>query len=338
MSIRDYFSQRARGVGLIGEAQGLSKADLVAMGAEPDEADQMLELYRIYFGETTFAGFQRTARESAHGLAALQRIERHVRRVRGERKAWRLRAELCHVAPGDLDRIARARLAELNPPRKEEDGVKIRRGKGKWKLVITGDSKDIADVFEHQDGSLETFLDGYFAAGTQRPEVTTNVIVTLDELDQITRGEGDELVLKLTNGATMTGAEYLSARLSAHGFAAIFHPVEGPVDLMRSERFANGKQRHLCSLENPTCAWPGCNCPATESQVHHITAFKDGGLTNVRNLVMLCPYHNGINADDPEGPNPRGRMDRVLGATAWIPPYPGAPVLTGIYAKGVTAA
>lgn len=330
MSLTDYFQQRARGVALIKEADGLAKSDLLAMGADPDEADQMLALHQTYWGPTKFTGLQRTARQTNHGLGVLLRIEKHVRRTRNQRDAWRLRAELCQLPAGDIDGVARQRLAELYPPKEEEDGIKIRRGR-KWKLIATGSSKDIGDIYEHLDGSLQSLLDAFFSS-TARPEVTTNVIVHLDELDQILRGDGDDIQLRLTNGTTMTGAQYLASRFSSFGFAAIFHPEEGPVDLYRSERFASDKQRHLCALENPTCAWPGCNCPATESQIHHIQAFVAGGLTNIKNLVTLCPYHNGINADDPFGPNPRGRIARISGATSFCPPFGGPPIPTGIHA------
>jgi hypothetical protein len=32
--------------------------------------------------------------------------------------------------------------------------------------------------------------------------------------------------------------------------------------------------------------------------MHHVVAFKNGGLTNMDNIVPLCKYHNGKNDDD----------------------------------------
>lgn len=327
-----YFEFRAAGIGLVGAVQGASSQELVSRGASPSEASLLSHLHHIYFGETPYTGLQRKARETAHGLDDLMVIERFVSRVKTKLEAWKLRVKLCQVSAKDIARVAKAKLAELYPPKEPEDGVKVRRGEKKWNLGVTGPSGTIAAMWELLDGTLGNFEDQFFN-GTTKPEVTTNVIITLDELDQIARGDGDELILKLFNGATMTGEEYVNSRLSKIGFAGLFHPMIGPVDCYQTERFANGKQRRLLSMENPTCAWPGCRRPATECQFHHIKAFKDGGPTNCTNMVPLCAFHNARNTDNPFWVNRFGRMDRILGQTVWDPPYPGLPVPTGMYAK-----
>lgn len=332
MNLDEYFALRARGIELVRAVRGSSVPELQARGAAEGEARDLANLHEVYFGKTPYTGLQRTARETHHGVADLVLIERYVRRVKSKLDAWRLRAKLCRTAARDISRVANEQLKKLNPPKPARDGVRVTRGKDKWKLGITGPSRAIAEVWECLDGTLENFTQQFFNS-TSRPEVTTNVIITLDELDQIARGDGDELVLKLFNGATMTGEEYVNSRLSKIGFAGLFHPMMGPVDCYRTERFANDKQRRLLSMENPTCAWPGCRRPATECQFHHIVAFKHGGCTNVSNMVPLCAFHNARNADDPFWVNRFGRMDRITGRTVWVPPYPGPPVPTGIYAQ-----
>lgn len=99
------------------------------------------------------------------------------------------------------------------------------------------------------------------------------------------------------------------------------HPEEGPVNLYRTARVANDKQRIMAAAENPRCAWPGCNQPADLSQVHHLKAWSNGGETNMKNLVMCCAYHNGVNDDDPNAPPRRGRLERVGGRIVWRPPF-----------------
>ena len=49
-------------------------------------------------------------------------------------------------------------------------------------------------------------------------------------------------------------------------------------------------------------------------------AWKNGGNTNPKNLTVACPYHNGINDDDPSKPR-RGRLERVNGKVRRIPPW-----------------
>ncbi len=132
--------------------------------------------------------------------------------------------------------------------------------------------------------------------------------------------DGD-VVVQLTNGATMTGAELVRRAFTEHGYVTLIHPVEGPVNLYRTSRFASAKQRLMAAAENPVCPWPECRYPADECQVHHLNAWKNGGETNPRNLTIACPYHNGVNDDDPNAPPLRGHLARVNGTIRWLPPW-----------------
>lgn len=132
--------------------------------------------------------------------------------------------------------------------------------------------------------------------------------------------DGD-VVVQLTNGATMTGAELVQRAFTEHGYVTLIHPVEGPVNLYRTSRFASAKQRLMAAAENPVCPWPECRYPADECQVHHLNAWKNGGETNSRNLTIACPYHNGVNDDDPNAPPLRGHLARVNGTIRWLPPW-----------------
>lgn len=152
----------------------------------------------------------------------------------------------------------------------------------------------------------------------ERPRVHTNVIVQLPALAKILQGDGEEISLQMTNGAIMSGAEYVKRALdTCLDYATLVHPHEGPVNLYRTKRFANRKQRLMAGAENPTCAWPGCNHPADKAQVHHLISWSRGGPTNMSNLATLCHYHNGVNEEDPNAPPLRGRLARVDGKVRW---------------------
>lgn len=148
----------------------------------------------------------------------------------------------------------------------------------------------------------------------------TNVIITLDELTTVLRDDGDDIILKMTNGATMTGRDFVTRILADAGLVTLVHPYHGPANLYRLSRVANDKQRLMAMAESPTCAWPGCHHPADKAQVHHLKAWKFGGNTNPENLTMACPYHNGVNDDDPSKPR-RGRLERVNGKVRRSPPW-----------------
>ena len=148
----------------------------------------------------------------------------------------------------------------------------------------------------------------------------TNIIITLDELTTVLRDDGDDIILRMTNGATMTGSDFVTRILADAGLVTLVHPYTGPANLYRLSRLANEKQRLMAMAEMPTCAWPGCHYPADKAQVHHLQAWKFGGNTNPENLTMACPYHNGVNDDDPSKPR-RGRLERVNGKVRRIPPW-----------------
>lgn len=120
MNLQTYLQARARGVDLLAEAAALSKSEIMALGASPDDADHLIRLAEPYFGKTPYTRKQARAlagaRRRGHGLSVLARIEKYVARVRNHHHAWDLRVELCHAPANNVDGLARARLRELLTP------------------------------------------------------------------------------------------------------------------------------------------------------------------------------------------------------------------------------
>ena len=145
------------------------------------------------------------------------------------------------------------------------------------------------------------------------------ILIPLDEHINIMKGHGNDVILGLTDGTTMTGAEYLAQNFGDVLEVALFHPQEGPVNLYDTQRFANQKQRDLARATMPTCPVPDCRHAADNCEVHHITAWSRGGLTNMDNLAMLCRYHNRTNDDDPSTPH-HGRVENIRGTPMWRSP------------------
>ena len=145
------------------------------------------------------------------------------------------------------------------------------------------------------------------------------ILIPLDEHINILGGDGDDTVLGLTDGTTITGAQYLTHHHGAELEVALFHPQEGAVNLYDTQRFANRKQRDLARATMPTCPVPECRHAADNCQVHHIRAWSKGGHTNMDNLAMLCRYHNRTNDDDPAHAY-RGRVENIRGTPTWRSP------------------
>ena len=64
-----------------------------------------------------------------------------------------------------------------------------------------------------------------------------------------------------------------------------------PIGAGRSTRTISRRLRRALEHRDATCAIPGCT--ATRGlHAHHIQHWENGGPTELRNLVLLCPYHH----------------------------------------------
>ena len=349
-ALQTFLDALAPGIDVVAGCEGMSEADLIAAGSPDKTAKELVRLHSSFFGTTAMTRMQRNAviaaRQRGHSLPTLNVIDRYARKARTLALGWQMRLELCRTSADTLamEALAKKKLKELSKPPQPKAGVTVyRRRNSLWTMAITAPSHVIAElndaVDEHRP--IESIQEAFFTGAAPRKGLQTNILVPLDALTQILNGDGEEVTLRMTNGATMTGAEYVNKVISGEidldgTLATLFHPVRGPVNLYRQERSASIKQRIMAMAEFPVCAWNDCMKPADECQVHHIIAWKYGGYTNPENLVMLCPYHNGVNQDNPNAPPGRGRMARVEGTVKRTfgplpPPSPrqAAPKATG---------
>ena len=265
-------------------------------------------------------------------------IDRHASKLDKRGAAWKLRAELIAFEGSyeEVNKYGGQRVKEILGPKPKQAGVTIGRAiDGMRTMTITADQRKITDFEKTLDAAitsdqprsqalLEAFWEHVEGSGrVLRPEYRTVIAIGLDDFAKISAGSGDEVMVGLSDGTTMTGAELIEAALGDKLYAGLFHPTAGPVNLYEA-RFASLKQRILATAENLVCPWPDCGVPADRCQVHHMDAHKNGGQTNPSNLTMLCKYHNGTNDDD-GGAHPgrrkksRGRMRRHRGT---VKPHP----------------
>ena len=238
----------------------------------------------------------------------------------------------------EINALGAVRVEEILGPVPKDAGVKFGRAKhGMRTMTVTDTQRRVTDLEKTLDAatsarsdqappgvqkvvkrrsqelleSLWQHLDS--GAGLVEPAYRTVIAIGLEDCARVMRGAGSDVIIGLSDGTTMTGAEMLSALLAGHLgseiFAGLFHPVHGPVNLYEA-RFASAKQRILASAENLVCPWPDCGVPADRCQVHHIQPHNLGGHTKPTNLTMLCKYHNGANDDDPNAPPRNGRIER----------------------------
>ena len=317
---------------------------LIDAGANPTRVAEWKGVFDTYYGKTRFSRQQANAvtvaRQTAKSLDQLVFIEQQLKAVSSDRETWKLRLALLSVR-GDYKTLQR-RAKDIVPdpdadtPAPESTVRFGRTRKGKRTVIATGAERDIADL-EH---ALRAKLDPDRPEGPQMYEAFAELLrggagvaqavprpliqVPLSEHIRILAGEGDETILGLSDGTTMTGAEYLTHYYAKDLEVALFHPQAGAVNLYHAKRFANAKQRDLARATLTTCPVPDCRHAADNCEVHHITPWARGGPTNMDNLSVLCRYHNRTNDDDPERHN-RGRIHMRNGTPTWVSPR-GTPV------------
>ena len=332
----------ALAAGAIDMLAAFDRGMLVDLGVNPTRVREWSKIRDVYYGPTRFKRQQAKAVSLArsHGasLDKLAFIERSLRLLDDDTERWRLRHRLLELR-GPYNSFTR-RAKEILPaqePSVPEDYINFSESKdGKRRFSGSGDEHLLA-ALEHRlrDGldaskpsgpqMMRNFADILTGAGggVQVPVPRPILAVGLPDFVRIMAGEGDDVVLALSDGTTMTGAEFLAAQFGDILEVAAFHPEAGAVNLYRTERRANKKQRDLAKMVSPVCAFPGCRHGADACELHHVTAWKHGGKTNLDNLAPLCRYHNRINDDDPWRKR-RGRIAMIRGAPVWISPrgYP----------------
>ena len=333
----------------------------LAAGLDPRRVREWEAVHRTYFGRTKWTKWQRKALDKARtselSIDQLAFIESRLSLIDDPSTSWQTRLSLLNFR-GSFDALKR-RAKKLVPdpePAPPKNAVKFGRSRmGKRSMTVTADERLLADT-EHflRDGidsskpampqmasRLENLLRGNLgdnfggnpdgapapATGVPHSHPRPLVLVGVPDFVSIVRGDGDEVVLGLTDGTTMTGAEFLNRFIATADNeleAALFHPQQGAVNLYRTSRFANQKQRDLARAAMPTCSQPFCRHGADACEIHHITPWSRGGETNVANLAPLCSYHNRVNDDDPRR-RQRGRIEMRRGTPVWVSPR-GTPV------------
>jgi hypothetical protein len=67
-----------------------------------------------------------------------------------------------------------------------------------------------------------------------------------------------------------------------------------PLDVGRTMRLVTPAIRAALELRDGGCIFPGCDAPPGGCEAHHVVPWWAGGVTALRNLVLVCPHHHGI--------------------------------------------
>lgn len=94
---------------------------------------------------------------------------------------------------------------------------------------------------------------------------------------------------KLDTGETISPA--LARRLACEAgiIPAVLGGKSEVLDLGRSRRFHSKVQRIVATIEHGGCDAEGCDAPPGMTHMHHLVPWSQGGETNTRDVLMLCP-------------------------------------------------
>ncbi len=166
---------------------------------------------------------------------------------------------------------------------------------------VSADHDDFADLTEGVDSadseggprapmpnSVDAFMElietGWDGEVARRPHAQhTTVVVHVDV---------DKQVGALHLGPLLTDAErqYLSCDATCEVW---FERAGRPIGAGRSTRTVNRRLRRALEHRDRCCVVPGCG--ATRGlHAHHLIHWENGGVTELHNLVLVCPYHHRL--------------------------------------------
>ncbi len=79
----------------------------------------------------------------------------------------------------------------------------------------------------------------------------------------------------------------------AGGMVPILFDFKGkPLDVGRSQRLHEHRQRTAMAVRDGGCRGPSCTRPVSYCEAHHIDFWDDGGSTSVDRGILLCKHHH----------------------------------------------
>jgi hypothetical protein len=136
-------------------------------------------------------------------------------------------------------------------------------------------------------------------------------ILATTTLAELTEGAG---VARTSHGDSWSVQQLLVVACEAQLVPVIFNDVGGILAFGRTRRLASRGQRLALVARDGGCCFPGCDRPAAWTEVHHITAWTDGGNTDLDNMCLLCRYHHR------EFAKRDWQVQITDGVPEWIPP------------------
>lgn len=137
-----------------------------------------------------------------------------------------------------------------------------------------------------------TAIDGN-AGGRDLGTVGAEVVVLID-VDTLRGPAADDARVAETADGQGLPAETIRRLACDNGLLPVFLRNGRPLDVGRRTRLATRRQRHALRALYATCAHPGCRVGFEQCRIHHVIWWRNGGRTDLDNLLPLCETHHHL--------------------------------------------
>ncbi len=141
---------------------------------------------------------------------------------------------------------------------------------------------------------------------TGTPRATNRGDTSTDRLCATNRGDTSTGRLCATNfgdtstgrlcetdsGTVITPTQGVEQALKGHIRRLVYQSPGVILDYGRSTRLFTGALRQAIQARDRTCRHPGCDLPARQCEIDHITEWQHGGTTSHTNAHTRCSYHH----------------------------------------------
>ena len=257
------------GIPILRDVYECSPHDLAGDLMPLNTARKYTRLADVLFGPADSPKVQRDSVALAEArqlsLEYLEMVNKHAKKLKARGAAWRLRAELIAFEGTfeEVEAYAKKRVTEEGGDKPKQRGVRVGRAiDGLRTISITDTQRRITDLEKTLDAAItndeqprsEALLTPFWdlvegtGTGLIRPEYRTVIAIGLDDFAKVSCGKGEDVIVALSDGTTMTGAEFINAAMEGSLgdklYVGLFHPTAGPVNLYEA-RFASEKLRTL---------------------------------------------------------------------------------------------
>ena len=121
-------------------------------------------------------------------------------------------------------------------------------------------------------------------------KVAATVVVTLDSVTL----RGKLRAARLDTGDLVSAAEARRLACNAGLVPAVLGGASLPLDLGRQQRLFSEAQRLAGAARHSTCSAADCHTPYAWCELHHRRPWRDGGRTDLADMVPLCGHHHRL--------------------------------------------